>query len=287
MPAKTLSRPIDQNEYRILTYCEQFFLQYGRLPNTGDIVEAGYSKQAFHVCLKLPQFQLGLEQRGIVPYALLNSNGKIPEGLTSEQLVAANTMLDLIDNRSQKKKLQDLEITSQTWNAWLRNPRFNAYLRARSEALLKDSIHDSHLALVDRVKSGDINAIKYMNEITGRFVPAQTKGVDLHEVLFKVLEIIQQCVTDPNVQALIAGKLMEIAEPHVARLDGQPVIAKEFKEIAGVDTSPNFEVNESVEFETQELPSIATVVKMIDMQPVKDDVMSTRPSVNHDISFDF
>jgi hypothetical protein len=45
--------------------------------------------------------------------------------LTEEQLTAANVMLDLRDNRSQKKKLADFGVPTQKWEAWLRDPGFS------------------------------------------------------------------------------------------------------------------------------------------------------------------
>lgn len=92
------------------------------------------------------------------------------KALTPMQLVVANTMLDLIDTRSQKKKLQDLNVTTATYNSWLRDPVFSAYLRDRAESLLGDNLHEAHLALLDKVRSGDTRALSLYYEITGRHV---------------------------------------------------------------------------------------------------------------------
>lgn len=233
--ATTSGRAMTANEHAILTYCEQFYTTNSRLPNTGDIVSVGFTKELFHTCLKLPAFNKGLEARGIIPYTLLDSNGKPPANLSPTQLVAINTMMDIYDTRSKNKRLKDLEISTQTWNTWLRNPTFRAYLQRRGKLLLGDAEPEVNYALVDRARSGDMKAIEYFNEINGIYSRQATKGVDIHGILYQVLEIVQKRITDQNIQQLIAMDLLAIIEPVAPQLNGVPLIAKEFKEIAGVE----------------------------------------------------
>lgn len=192
----------------VLTYIEQEYLMYGQIP-TAEAAEARKvaSKEFYNKCLHNKEFQEALERRDVkIP---LDS---APIGvLTPLQLLVANTMLDLSDNRSEKNKLKDLGIPSSKWQAWLRDPAFQNYLRTRAEAVLGDNLHESHLALVDRVKAGDVHAIKYFNELTGRYVPNATDKVDVNAILMRVLEIIQKHVTDSGVASLIADDLLALS----------------------------------------------------------------------------
>jgi len=200
------------NEISLLNYIEQEYLLHGSVPTEERCLSVGVVKDinVYRRAYKKSDFREALEERGIPLYNL----GDPESGsyvLTPNQLVAANVMLDLRDNRSQKKKLQELGIPTQTWEAWLRDPAFQHYIRTRAENILGDNIHESHLALVDRVRSGDVAAIKYFNEITGRYVPAATGQVDVAQVLMRVLEVIQRFVLDPATQSLIADELLTIA----------------------------------------------------------------------------
>lgn len=219
--------PLNEKQHRLLLFCEQFYMLNSRLPVANDAAELGYEKAFFLDCVKNPTFNKGLEQRGFTPYTSLNSRGLPPSQLSAVQLMVANAMLDLRDNRSQKNKLKDCNVSSQLWESWLRVPAFNRYLKLRSEQILGDNSFEAHLSLVDRVRAGDIGAIKYYNEITGRYVPAATKQIDVQGILFQVLEIIQQLVPDTAVQAAIAQRLMGLAEPIAARYDDKPLVPQE------------------------------------------------------------
>lgn len=257
-------RAMTESEHAILTYCEQFYTTNSRLPNTGDVVSVGFAKELFHGCLKLPAFNRALESRGIIPYTLIDNNGKPPANLSPTQLDAVNTMMDIYDSRSKIKRLKDLGISSQTWNTWLRNPTFKAYLQQRGKLLLRDAEPEINYALVDRARSGDMKAIEYLNEMTGVYTPAATKSVDVHGILYQVLEIIQKRVPETNIQQLIAMDLLAIIEPVAPQLDGVPLIAKEFKEVAGIastEVKPEY-LNEVVEV-TEVTPSNAPVHEII------------------------
>ncbi len=71
--------------------------------------------------------------------------------------------------------------------------------------------HEAHLALVDRVRSGDVSAIKYFNELTGRYLPQRSNNVDVGLVLMRVVEILQKHISDPELQEVIGQDLMQLA----------------------------------------------------------------------------
>ncbi len=144
-------------------------------------------------------------------------SGKPNPRLTAIQLVAANALLDLTDNRSEKKKLQDLGISSKQYQSWLRDPVFSDYLRARAESLIGDVQHEAMLSLVDSVRAGRLDAIKYYHEITGRYVQQSANSGggqvgDLQTIIIRIIEIIDEEVTDPKVTSAIAGRLKALVQ---------------------------------------------------------------------------
>lgn len=131
--------------------------------------------------------------------------------LTPIQLLTANTMLDLVDQRSDRKKLADLNVTSKQYQAWLSDPKFSGYMAQRAESLINHGAqHNAMLALLDRVNAGDIQAIKYYHELIGRFQPntATNKELqeayrviaDLQSLQVQIVEIISDEVDGPAAQ---------------------------------------------------------------------------------------
>lgn len=201
----TVAVPLTSSEKSLLSFFEQIWFLNGNLPTRDACVKAGFGGVIFDKAIKSATFKESLERRGIV-------SRENPSVLTPEQLTVANVMLDLRDNRSQRKKLSECGVSTAKWEGWLRDTHFRAYLQTRSENLLGDNLHESHLALLDRVRNGDVGAIKYFNEITGRYVPASNEKVDVNGVLMKVLEIIQRHVSDPLQLDKIAKDFMLLAD---------------------------------------------------------------------------
>lgn len=132
--------------------------------------------------------------------------------LTPIQLMVANAMLDLVDTRSQKKKLQDMGVSTAQYQMWLKSPVFSDYLKLRAEAMLGENQHEAHLALIDKVRMGDMKAIAYYNEMTGRYTtqssstPGTSQVTDFKNLLIKILEIINDEIQEPAAAMRIAEK---------------------------------------------------------------------------------
>jgi hypothetical protein len=148
------------------------------------------------------------------------------ESLTAEQLVLANTLLDLSDKRTERQKLQALGIPSAKYTAWKRDPGFAAYMRERAELALGDALPDIHMALIDTAKRGDISGIKLAYEITGRFNSKSANEVNIELLLLKIIEILQRHVDNPVILQNIAGDLSLLAPSVVAATTTPTPVAK-------------------------------------------------------------
>lgn len=205
-------------EEEFLNFLEQYWYAYGSIPSQARAQELGISEELWNSSFENAEFRKQCLERGISLRGLeLNAKNE-PEWkrlmLTEEQLTVANILLDITDTRSQKKKLQDLGISTAKYQSFLKDPAYQDYITTRAEAMLGDNQHEAHIALVDRVKSGDMSAIKYFNEITGRYVPSRGEAnVNVTLILMQLLEIIQRHVKDLGTQELIAQEFLALSEP--------------------------------------------------------------------------
>jgi len=149
--------------------------------------------------LKDPDVDKALENRGIT---LADVTLLLPE-----QLAVANTILDFSDNRSQKKKLEELGVTTQRYQGWLKQERFQRYMRQRAEALLGETQHEAHTSLLRNVQRGDLNSIKLYYEMTGRWSSKTAGDLNVEFILIKVVEAVQKYVKDPVAIQHIAHEL--------------------------------------------------------------------------------
>lgn len=204
--------PLTDGQRDVITYVEQQWMLTGKVVSPMRICD-NFISIPEHVVAKWfteDGFRKALTNRGIPVEVSL---GRPSGSLTAEQLLVANSMLDFRDNRSQKKKLADLGIESQTYSAWLKNDAFQSYIRERSEQLLNENSHEVNIALLDRARSGDTNAVRLYLGYTGRYAERadSTSAVDVAFVLTRVLEIIQKYVVDENTLTTIASEFSELA----------------------------------------------------------------------------
>ena len=198
--------PLSEKQFDVINYIEQEWLLGNGLCSGAKLEEKGLCTAAsFSAWMGEEGFRRNLLARGIT---LEDRNGV----LTDAQLTAANIVLDLTDNRSLKKKLADLKVPTQLWESWLKDVGFQNYLRQRAEGLLGDNVHSAHLALLDRVRSGDTGAIKLYYEITGRYNPNRGDSVDLAGLIMRVIEIIQRHVSNNDEVTAIAEDLITLAQ---------------------------------------------------------------------------
>ena len=227
-----------REELDFASLMHQYYLIHGKLmPIKTAIEEYNFTENEFATLYNSPTVRIMLKERDVIfrstlveelnPEGVKNLTEEEKKdwrlkGLTPTQLIVANSMLDLVDSKSEKKRLQDLNVSTKQWDAWMSDPVFSSYMRDRAESMLGNSQHIAHLALLDRVRSGDLVAIKYANEMTGRFIqnpqqPPSTStsnnvvinngSADIKGILGRVIEIIIDEVDDPQIAARIGDKL--------------------------------------------------------------------------------
>lgn len=193
--------PLSDSDYEVLTFIEQEYHLGNGIPSADLIAkELSLPPKNITKLLDRKDFNVALTSRGI-------RREVKSRALTSEQLTCINTLLDQNDTRSDKKKLADLGIATQTYQGWCRDPAFALYLQQRTEALFPDGLNEANRALVDNVRRGDLGSIKLIYEMTGRWSSKPTSEMNIEMILMKVLETIQRHVTDPDALTAIAEDL--------------------------------------------------------------------------------
>ena len=189
--------PLTEQESRLIAFCEQQWFLSGKLP-TPEQLSKTFSISHKKLNELLTKLKDSFEERGM----------PVIEGrsLTPEQITLANTMLNLADQRSNRKKLQDAGVTPTKWDGWMQDPDMKEYMMTRSKQILEGALPDAHLALVENVKRGDLGSLKFYYEVSG-FYTGKENQIDVRQILNKVLEILMIHVTDPEVLKKISRDL--------------------------------------------------------------------------------
>lgn len=172
---------------------------YRRLPDVERVQAlSGVSAGNADKIMKSQEFATAIQNRG-VPW----SN---PTGLTATQMLVAQIITNPTDKRPLKTKLKQAGVTYGQYRAWMNQPGFSQYLNNVTEGMLLDHIPDFNTVLTTKALGGDLNSIKYINELSGRHDPNRQQVQDLQAVVTALLDIITRNVKDPEVMQQIAAE---------------------------------------------------------------------------------
>jgi hypothetical protein len=223
-------KPLSNDQRDFINFIEHWWFSHSdinsKMPTNQNLRDAlNWDSAKVGKFLKDPVVNKALENRGIT---LADITLLLPE-----QLAVANSILDFSDNRSQKKKLEELGVTTQRYQGWLKQERFQRYLKQRAEALLGETQHEAHTSLLRNVQRGDLNSIKLYYEMTGRWSSKTVGDLNIEFILVKVVEAVQKHVKDPVAIQAIATELSGLIGTNQTnpQPDPQPV------EIKAIDSS--------------------------------------------------
>lgn len=193
------------NQQSILDYIEQVFHESGIIPNNQRIADTlNLSLTIVKSAYQSDSFVQSLSQRGIEP-------SRQNDLLSTEQLAGLAVFFDTKDGRSLKKKLSDCGITTQKWEAWKKQPIFQAHLRNRAEANLTNNLAETLTSITDSAHRGDINAAKLHLELSGRWSSKTVGELNVEFLMMRILEILQQRLTgQSDLLILIANDLGQL-----------------------------------------------------------------------------
>lgn len=209
-----VKNPFRNREEKFVTYLEQHWNEYGNLPTGQKLIDKSVvdSLEEYNSLMNSEFIQKALDALGIKIDTEL-------EILTPKQLAAAQVMFDFHDGRSDVKKLRDLGINSQTWDNWLKDPTFQKYMRTKVGNLLTDNEHEVDRALFLKARSGNIEAIRLVNAIQGRYQTVEAPkigNVEAHIFIMKLFEVLQiHLIGQPDLLKEIGQSILNISSPYM------------------------------------------------------------------------
>lgn len=150
------------------------------------------------------RFQNAMEKRGI-------KTTKNPN-LTLRQETFLQQYLNPLNLLTPQVLAKRMKISTTELDGWMRQKEFGAALSAKAEDNLRKYIPIADQALGQLVQQGDMKAITFLNQLTGRFDPnARSGSIDIPAMLMQVQDIILRHVTDAAVKRNIARELIALA----------------------------------------------------------------------------
>ena len=135
-----------------------------------------------------PEYRSGMAKRGI------EVNANVSE-LTQEQLACISVLTDYTDRRGVTSKLKALGISSSVYRGWLKQWPFNDAIRRIAAQGLSEAVPMAETALAEKAANGNINALKYLFEVTGRYNPQQQQAIDAQELIAIMVDVAQEVMS--------------------------------------------------------------------------------------------
>jgi hypothetical protein len=148
------------------------------------------------------EFKDAMEQRGI------SWRPDDYSGISTEQMYAIQILTDPTHKaKTLQAKLRLAGVPYAKYRNWLKQPTFSRYLNNLTEGMLSEHAGDMHTVLLNKALNGDLNAIKYAHELSGRHDPNQQQVKDLGRIVDALIEVISQEVTDQETLIRISNKM--------------------------------------------------------------------------------
>lgn len=174
--------------------------------------DASLRKEDVELVWGSSKFQRALSDRGIK--TTQNPN------LTLRQETFLQAYLNPLNLHTPQVLAKRMKISLNEIDGWMRQKEFAAAMAAKSEDNLKKFLPMADAALGQKVQEGDMKAITFLNQLTGRFDPNAKANIDVPAILMQVQDIILRHVLDPAVKRNIARELIALAsgQSHFAAL---------------------------------------------------------------------
>lgn len=174
--------------------------------------DAGLSKEDVEIVWQSSKFQRALSDRGIK--TTTNPN------LSLRQETFLQAYLNPLNLLTPQVLAKRMKISLNELDGWMRQKEFAAAFAAKSEDNLKKYLPIADQALGQLVQSGDMKAITFLNQLTGRFDPNAKANLDVPALLMQIQDIIIRHVLDPVVKRNIARELIALAsgQSHLSAL---------------------------------------------------------------------
>lgn len=118
------------------------------------------------------------------------------EALTAEQIACISLLTNLADRRTFGSKLKALGIKEPQFRGWMKQRKFNDAIRSIAGRGLDEAIPLAEAALAQNAANGDLAAIKFFFEVTGRHNPSQQQALDAQALISVMVDAAQEILGD-------------------------------------------------------------------------------------------
>lgn len=191
---------------KILPWVELFWHNHKRYPTDTELAtQFGFDANALQR-LKVSKFYNEcLKNRGITQHP----------GLFSDKQVAALALItNFTDPRPVNAKLAAIGVTAEMYNGWMQDPNFKRELQSRADDVLDNVYPEAQTALAKQVRNGNVPALKFYYELTGRANSPET--INLKLTVARLIEAVERHVKDPAIKQAIAADIQNAIEVPVA-----------------------------------------------------------------------
>lgn len=150
-----------------------------------------------------PKFQKALETRGI-------ASTKNPN-LTLRQEMFLQAYLNPMNLKTPQVLAKQMKISAIEIDGWMRQKQFAKAMSSKAKDNLDKYIPMADQALGQLVQQGDMKAITFLNQLTGRFDANKSGSIDIVSVMMQVQDVILRHVREPEIKRNIARELIAIA----------------------------------------------------------------------------
>ena len=207
---------------RIMPFVELYYSRQGRYPSDVDLADHfGFTHLDLERIHASKFYNNCLRNRGIVRN---NRTGQF----SPEQLAAITLITNFSDPRSPDAKLASIGVSPEMYNGWMQSADFKRELQRRADDVLDNVYPEAQTALAQKVRQGNVQALRFYYELTGRVQTAEVVNVKL--VMVKMIEAVQKHVRDPEILQAIAAELSGVM-PGMIEAEPPPVAASNVKSI--------------------------------------------------------
>lgn len=123
--------------------------------------------------------------------------------LMPEQIALISILTDTSTKTTIGTRLKRAGIPWAKYHAWRRQKLFAEALQEAAGGALRDAVENTDVQLAQLAQNGDLNAIKYFNEMLGRG-PNDRKAVDAMQFAKIILDVVQRHVNQDQARAIAA-----------------------------------------------------------------------------------
>lgn len=189
----------------VVAKIERHFWAMGELPGFQQFIDAGVTLEELKEIVN-PK----LRGRGIPTYSFAKVTTPVGDDGFDPRFILACNVMCRATGKSKGAKFKDLStlgVNEPMWNAWLSIPSYFEYAKKLMEVQFESVTDiDAKMGIARNVANGDLQAIKYFHEFTGRYKPQDPNTTNLMGLIGFLMEILSRNVS-PEVFDKIAGEL--------------------------------------------------------------------------------